>query len=111
MGGRIASMLADELGARACLCLGYPFHPPGKPEKLRTAHLETIKTPTLILQGSRDPMGSREAVAAMELSPAIRIHWAEDGNHDLTPRKASGHTQDGNWQAAVAAIADFAGSL
>jgi predicted alpha/beta-hydrolase family hydrolase len=111
MGGRFASMLADELGARACLCLGYPFHPPGKPENLRTAHLETLRTPTLILQGSRDPMGTREAVEQITLSPAVQIHWAEDGNHDLAPRKMSGRTTEQNWQEATQAIVDFIEAL
>ncbi len=107
MGGRFASMLAGELGARACLCLGYPFHPPGKPENLRTQHLEKIHTPTLILQGSRDTMGNRETVEALELPPSIRVHWAEDGDHDLKPRQASGRNHKQNLDEAVEAIASF----
>src|ERR1700675_4918447 len=62
MGGRIASLVADEAGVSGLVCLGYPFHPVGKPDKLRVEHLRTIKTPTLILQGERDPFGSREEV-------------------------------------------------
>jgi predicted alpha/beta-hydrolase family hydrolase len=66
MGGRIASMIADPLYARGCiaglLCLGYPFHPPKKPEQLRTAHLERLQVPTLIVQGTRDPFGTRDEV-------------------------------------------------
>ena len=58
MGGRVASMVADplfEAGRIAgLLCLGYPFHPPGKPEQLRTKHLVDLKTPALICQGTRD---------------------------------------------------------
>ena len=58
MGGRVASMVADELFASGhisgLLCLGYPFHPPAKPEQLRTTHLADLKTPTLIVQGTRD---------------------------------------------------------
>jgi predicted alpha/beta-hydrolase family hydrolase len=93
------------------LCLGYPFHPPGKPENLQTAHLETLQTPTLILQGSRDPMGTKEAVEQYALSPAVKIHWAEDGNHDLAPRKMSGRTTEQNWQEATQAIVDFIEAL
>src|SRR5690606_10507373 len=63
MGGRMASRVADELGVRALVCLGYPFHPPGAPERLRTAHLATLRTPTLIVQGTRDRVGTREEVA------------------------------------------------
>ncbi|MFT5486908.1 MAG: putative alpha/beta-hydrolase family hydrolase [Paracoccaceae bacterium] len=59
MGGRIASMIADEAGVAGLVCLGYPFHPPGKPEKLRTEHLAGLKTPALILQGERDRFGTR----------------------------------------------------
>ena len=88
MGGRVASMVADELGVAGLLCLGYPFHPPGRPEQLRTRHLEGLRTPALIVQGTRDPFGGREEVAGYRLSPAIRVLWLEDGDHDLKPRKA-----------------------
>ena len=111
MGGRMASMIADESGVRGLACLSYPFHPPGQPERVRTAHLEEIAVPTLIVQGTRDPFGTREEVAGYALSPHIRLAWIEDGNHDLVPRKASGRTQAQNWDAAVAAVASFAASL
>ena len=91
MGGRVASMVADDLhrtGQIAGLvCLGYPFHPPGKPEQLRTAHLATLKTPALICQGTRDPFGSRDEVGGYALSRSIELVWLEDGDHDLKPRK------------------------
>lgn len=107
MGGRMASLVADRAGVAGLICLGYPFHPPGKPEKLRTAHLETLKTPTLICQGTRDPFGTKDEVACYRLSEAIRLHWAEDGNHDLAPRKASGRTKEQNWAEAAAAMTAF----
>jgi hypothetical protein len=88
MGGRVASMIADEGHAAGLLCLGYPFHPVDKPTQLRTAHLADLKTPTLIVQGTRDPFGTREEVATYELSKAIEVLWLEDGDHDLRPRKA-----------------------
>ena len=94
MGGRIASLIADEAGVRGLLCLGYPFHPPGRPEKPRTAHLAALKTPALIVQGARDPLGTPEDVAGYTLSPAIRMHWIADGDHDLTPRKRSGRGRE-----------------
>jgi predicted alpha/beta-hydrolase family hydrolase len=91
MGGRVASMVADEQHAAGriagLLCLGYPFHPVGKPDQLRTAHLAALKTPALVVQGTRDPFGTRQAVAAYELSKSIEILWLEDGDHDLRPRK------------------------
>lgn len=107
MGGRIASLVADEAGVKGLICLGYPFHPVGKPKQLRVAHLETLRTPALILQGTRDPFGNREEAAGYPLSPLITLHWLEDGNHDLTPRKLSGRSQQQNWQEALATIATF----
>jgi hypothetical protein len=83
MGGRMATMVADELQVRGVAVLGYPFHPPGQPEKLRTAHLETLRTPTLIVQGTRDPFGTEEQVAAYQLSPTVRIEWMQ-GQHSLS---------------------------
>ena len=63
MGGRVASMIADASLRRkriaGLLCLGYPFHPPGRPEQLRTKHLIELKTPALICQGTRDEFGDR----------------------------------------------------
>lgn len=88
MGGRVASMVADEVGPAGLLCLGYPFHPPDKPAQLRTAHLASLRTPTLICQGTRDPFGTRDEVAGYALSPSIEILWVEDGDHDLRPRKS-----------------------
>jgi uncharacterized protein len=97
MGGRVASMIADQLYASrrisGLLCLGYPFHPIGKPDQLRTAHLADLQTPALIVQGTRDPFGTREEVASYKLSRSIEMLWLEDGDHDLKPRKAvSGFT-------------------
>jgi len=111
MGGRIASHVADRAGVRGLVCMGYPFHPPGQPQKLRTAHLAELRTPTLILQGSRDQFGNREDVAGYALSPAIHVHWLEGGDHSFKPLKASGRTERQNVEEAIAAAADFALSL
>src|SRR6202035_3499837 len=73
LGGRIASYVADDFQARGLVCLGYPFHPPGDPGRLRTAHLAGLKTPTLIVQGTRDPFGGTDEVAGYQLSPSIRV--------------------------------------
>ncbi|RUM06511.1 alpha/beta family hydrolase [Rhizobium chutanense] len=91
MGGRVASMIADDLHRQGkitgLLCLGYPFHPPGQPEKLRTGHLKELATPALICQGTRDEFGTRDEVPGYDLSDRIEILWLEDGDHDLKPRK------------------------
>jgi predicted alpha/beta-hydrolase family hydrolase len=107
LGGRMASMIADEAGVRGLLCLGYPFHPPGAPEKTRIRHLHDLRTPALILQGTRDPFGGRGEVDAYELSPAIRIHWLEDGDHSFKPRRSSGRTEAQALSEALEAAASF----
>jgi uncharacterized protein len=86
MGGRMASMIADQVGARALVCFSYPWHPPGKPEQPRVAHLAELRTPALILQGTRDPFGSPEEVKSYRLSPSIRVEWLEGGDHSLRGR-------------------------
>jgi predicted alpha/beta-hydrolase family hydrolase len=111
MGGRIASTVADEAGVAGLVCLGYPFHPVGKREQTRTGHLRTLKAPTLILQGERDPFGNRDDVAGYDLSQAIRIAWLPDGDHSFKPRKSSGRTEEQNWTEAVDTISTFIGSL
>lgn len=115
LGGRVASLAADELFAAdvidGLVCLGYPFHPPGKPENLRTAHLEALRCPALIVQGDRDPFGARVEVESYRLSPVIHFEWAGDGDHDLGPRGASGFTRSSNLAGAADAIAAFAGSV
>ena len=111
MGGRIATMVADECFEQALItgviCLGYPFHASGKPEKLRTEHLEKLQTPLLICQGERDALGTREEVDALTLSAQISYHWARDGNHDLRPRKSSGRTHEENLTDAAASCVEF----
>ena len=105
LGGRVASMLAQENVDRetvaGAVCLGYPFHPAGKPEKLRTEHLAPMTCPALIIQGTRDKLGSQEEVAEYPLGSGIQLYWLEDGDHDFKPRKASGFTQKQHWQMAA----------
>jgi predicted alpha/beta-hydrolase family hydrolase len=90
MGGRMASLVADELEVDALVCLGYPFYAAAKPEKPRVAHLADLKTPTLIVQGERDALGNRQAVEGYALSSAIDVLWLPTANHDLKPLKSSG---------------------
>jgi len=107
MGGRMATLVADELHVRGVVCFGYPFHPPGQPAKLRTAHLESMRTPMLVLQGERDPFGTREDVAGYKLSPQIQIEWIRDGDHSLKPRAKSGVTEHQNVMQAIDLAATF----
>jgi len=111
-GGRVASLAAQSLFDTGIICglvlLGYPFHPPGRPENLRTGHLGGMTVPTLICQGERDPFGSKAEVETYRLPAAFTVNWARDGNHDLRPRKKSGLTPDQNLRDAALAISAFA---
>ena len=115
MGGRIASLVADELFSESrilgCICLGYPFHPLGKPKTLRVEHLLQLQTPTLIVQGDRDAMGSRKEVENYSLSPQLQFAWMPDGDHSFKPRRRSGHTEQKNLNLAVTKVNGFLGKL
>ncbi len=107
MGGRMASLVADELEPDALVCLGFPFHAAGREIGERADHLRVIRTPTLIVQGERDPMGRRETVEGLHLSEAIRVQWMTDGDHGFRPRRASGHTEEENLEAAAEVVASY----
>lgn len=111
MGGRMASLVADDTAVAGLVCLGYPFHPPGRPEKLRTEHLAALHTPCLICQGERDTFGTRAEVEAYKLSSAIRLQWLPDGDHSLKPRKKSGHTEEENLSRTIESISDWIAAL
>ena len=110
LGGRMASLVADETKVGGLICLGYPFHPPCKPDRLRTKHLETLTTRCCICQGERDPFGNRSEVDRFSLADSVGLHWMPDGDHGFKPRKASGFTEAENWARAVAAILAFLGT-
>jgi predicted alpha/beta-hydrolase family hydrolase len=107
MGGRIASLVADELEVDGLVCLGYPFHPTGRPEKLRVDHLQALRTPTLIVQGERDPFGTREEAAGYCLSEAVQVHWVPDGDHSFNAGRGSDRTHEQNLKNASRAVKDF----
>lgn len=113
MGGRVASMIAADPQAgtdiAGLVCLGYPFHPPGKPDSLRTGHLPEITCPALIVQGERDPFGNKDEVPGYRLPAHLEVFWSPFGNHDLAPPKKSGLTPRENWSSAAKAIAGFIG--
>lgn len=116
MGGRIASMMASDMEVLGTpvlglICFGYPFYPPGKPEKPRIGHLLELETPALILQGERDTLGSKEVVSTYDLDPSIRIHWLPDGDHDFKPRVKSGLKHRDNMSEAVEVCTRFLKTL
>lgn len=107
MGGRVASMLVDELQAAGAVCFGYPFHPPGKLEKTRTAHLQALLRPVMVLQGTRDPFGRPQEVALYKLSGQLELAWLDSADHDFKPLRASGLSQ----QDVIATAARLAGEF
>lgn len=107
MGGRMASMLADELQVQALVCLGYPFYPAGKVDRPRIEHLADLRTPTLIVQGERDALGAKAVVRQYPLSTAIELEWLAFADHDLKPLKRSGFTHEQYMALSAQRIADF----
>ena len=113
MGGRMAAEISDEIycemNAAGLLILGYPFHPPARPDRWRGEVLKQIKTPTLLLQGERDTFGSRVELAGFPFSSAVSVHWLADGDHGFKPRKSSGLCEQDNLQQAASRIRQFVG--
>jgi predicted alpha/beta-hydrolase family hydrolase len=98
MGGRIASQVAarGNVGDLAGLVfLGYPLHPPGKPERLRAAHLPRIAAPMLFVQGARDTFGTPEELAPIiaDLAPRAELYVVAGGDHSFKVRKSDGLSQ------------------
>ncbi len=95
MGGRMASILAsrrDDIDG--VICFGYPFHPPGKLDRWRTAHFRDLNCPILVLQGTRDPFGKPDELADHQRDlEAIDLRWLEGGNHDLQTLTSQPETQ------------------
>ena len=107
IGGRIATMVAGENRVAGVICLGYPFHPPRKPNLWRMDHLKIIDTPTLICQGERDPFGSRQEVSRQTFSPAVSINWMADGDHNFCPPGAKAQEAAANMRLAVEVCSAF----
>ncbi|WP_333918444.1 alpha/beta fold hydrolase [Vibrio crassostreae] len=107
MGGRMASHLSELDKVAAMACLGFPFHPPGKPEKYKGEHLAELAKPCLILQGERDTFGKREEFADFNLSDSIRVEFIPDGDHSFKPRKSSGYTEQQNIVLTVEKLSAF----
>ncbi|KJY80324.1 alpha/beta family hydrolase [Vibrio nigripulchritudo] len=107
MGGRMASLMSESELVSGITCLGFPFHPPGKPENYKGDHLATIAKPTLILQGERDTFGKKEECADFAFSKNVELTFIPDGDHSFKPRKSSGHTQDSNIELAVSHLERF----
>ena len=102
MGGRIGSMVLAHAPATPAwtrvsglVLLGYPLHPPGKPDQPRTAHLPAIRVPVLLVQGTRDAFGTREEIEPVfqVLSTRVDIEFIEGGDHSFKVPKSTGLTE------------------
>ena len=102
MGGRIASQVAAKIDdvptnvpISALVLLGYPLHPPGRPDKLRDAHLKDIQAPMLFIQGSRDTFGTSDELGATikQHRLAATLHVIEGGDHSFKVPKRAGVAQ------------------
>ena len=111
LGGRIATLIANQVQAKGVVCLGYPFHPPEKPDNVRIEYLKSIEAPTLILQGAEDPFGAPEEVAEYGLPDNVKITWLDGGDHHLATAEDSEISDEQNWAEGAGAIAEFVSGL
>lgn len=114
MGGRMASVLASEQRADVAgvVCYGYPFHPPGRPDRWRIDHLAQVRCPLMVVQGTRDPFGKPEELAALGEIPGIaRLVWLDGGNHDFQPPVRQPDSQADLIRRAAAETCQFIADL
>ncbi len=110
MGGRIGShIVAGGTQADGLVYLGYPLHPPGRPERIRDAHLGDIKAPQLFVEGTRDPFCPLETLAEVIGKRRLKadVVVIDDGDHSLKVRKSSGRSTEQAWDEAIEAIATW----
>lgn len=119
IGARVAATLFSEdnesasveshllEAVKGIICLGYPFHPPKKTEKLRLAPLQSNNRPVCVLQGVRDSLGAKDEIKTYALNKSVQVQYFEDGDHDLKPRVKSGYTQDQHMKNAAIEIRSF----
>lgn len=123
MGGRIATQItatpeAGEVNSYAAvpvsgvIALGYPLHPPGRPEKMRDAHLPRIAAPVLIVQGARDPFGTetelRPVLARMQQAT---LHVIDGGDHSLSIRRKSAPPKDVIYAGVMDTVRSWMGQV
>lgn len=116
MGSRVAAsliaspeILGDDLLSHinGVFCIGYPFHPTKKPDKLRLEPLVLGRKPTLIVQGERDSLGTQIEIATYQLPGHCHCVFLEDGDHSLKPRVKSGFTLSSHMERGAREISLF----
>jgi predicted alpha/beta-hydrolase family hydrolase len=111
MGGRIASQVAavnpDDIAG--LIFLGYPLHPPGKPDKLRAEHLPDIKAPMLFVQGARDAFGTEKEISALikKLRLPATLYPIEGGDHSFKVPRSAGVQQQQVYERVMDKAAEW----
>jgi hypothetical protein len=113
MGGRICSMVAADDGALGLVLLGYPLHPPGRPERLRVEHFARLRMPALFVSGTRDAFGTPAELRrhTKKIKGPVSFHWIETGDHGFKPLKSSGLTVAGVLAEVAGTVVDFVTAL
>ena len=117
MGGRICSLVAgadsEPVPVLGLALLGYPLHPPGRPEKLRVDHFKRLTMPVLFASGTRDAFGTPAELKrhARKIKGPVTFHWVETGDHGFKPLKSSGLTVDGALDGVAASVVEFVSTL
>ena len=117
MGGRICSLVAadplEPVPALGLAMLGYPLHPPGKPEQLRVEHFPRLGMPVLFASGTRDSFGTTDELKgqAKRVKGKVTFHWIETGDHGFKPLKSSGLTSAEALAGVAEAVVRFVESL
>jgi predicted alpha/beta-hydrolase family hydrolase len=112
MGGRIASQIAASgTDVDGLVFLGYPLHPPGKPERLRVEHLSRVRAPMLFVEGTRDPFCPLATLYRVleDVGAHTEVAVIDDGDHSFKVRKSSGRSTTDAWAEVVAATDDWIG--
>jgi predicted alpha/beta-hydrolase family hydrolase len=110
IGGRIASqVVAAGADVRGLIFLGYPLHPPGKPERLRVEHLAAIKAPMLFIEGTRDPFCPLETLQKVlkGVDSPTELVVISDGDHSYKVRASSGRSTNDAWDEVSGAVRDW----
>lgn len=115
MGGRIASQVAasSKQDLAGLVFLGYPLHPPGRPEQLRDAHLKDVQAPMLFVQGARDAFGSPSELRKVfdRLSLNATLFEIETGDHSFKVLKSVQLTQEQVHESVMDEIVRWLGSV
>lgn len=107
MGGRVSAIISSEINVKGVIVLGYPFHPINNKDKLRLDCLQSSGPPILIIQGTRDKLGSIKEVNNYTLHKKNSLFWIEDGDHSYNTLKKSKYNPENSIKKAYFKVSDF----